>query len=70
MKIEVGKKYITRDGKEATVNGFENVGYTPFHGFLQCIGRLTFCSWNENGFYINEIVKSEFDLISEVKDVD
>ena len=68
MKIEVGKVYIARDGGKAVIEGVESFGNTPFYGRFQYLNVLLFCSWNEDGFYYFSGKKSDFDLISEVKD--
>lgn len=59
MKLEVGKKYITRDGEYyAEITHNDGSGFMPFIGILSPIGdSMPFYNpkdcWRENGGYMS-----------------
>lgn len=70
MKLEVGKKYITRDGEYyAEITHNDGSGFMPFIGVLYPIGGATPYdspedSWRENGGYLKRD-ECGLDLIEE-----
>lgn len=66
MKIEIGKKYRTRDGRTAMIFSVEN---DCVEGCIEPEQRCLSMTWNIEGKYGSEI-GSCFDLVGEVKDVD
>ncbi len=63
MKLEPGKRYRTRDGREARVIGiWPDLGKTPYAGF---IGEDCAVSWTSKGFE-HLSGESPRDLVSEI----
>jgi len=65
MKIELGKKYNTRDGRVVEIDGYNPDVLYCFTGLVEG----TLYSWRENGEYISSAPTSYYDLVSEVFDV-
>lgn len=70
MKLEVGKKYITRDGEYyAEITHNDGSGFMPFIGILSPIGdSMPFYNpkdcWRENGGYMSS-GEYNLDLVEE-----
>lgn len=66
MKIEIGKTYLTRDGRRVKITAPAFCDY-PYKGYFEeeLDGQLWF--WDENGSFCKE-VENEDDLVSEVPD--
>lgn len=67
MRIEVGKRYLTRNGRETGIIVFEtcSFGYSfkdPTR--VDCEGKKQ--SWNQDGFAISHRIETENDIISEL----
>jgi hypothetical protein len=65
MKIELGKKYKTRNGRVVEIDGYNPGALYCFTGMIE---RSIF-SWRENGQYLTMVEKSDDDLVSEAFDV-
>lgn len=64
MKIEVGKKYRTRDGRVATVLRIRNDNTFPFE--IQIEGENAYDAFTEDGTYWPLRSKHRFDLVEEI----
>lgn len=65
MKIELGKHYRTRDGREVRVYAVDGGGHYPVHGAYLSENGWMSCIWRANGF-LCEGCRDDLDLI-EVK---
>lgn len=65
MKLEVGKKYRTRDGQEVEITSHKGSGRYPFAGSI--VGACVSLTWKEDGQYWTTH-PCRFDLVSEITD--
>jgi hypothetical protein len=68
MKIQIGKKYKTRNGSVAIINNIiiSGIDY-PFRGYVEDDPKDEKC-WTEKGWYWKERNGNSLDLISEIQE--
>ena len=65
MKLEAGKRYRTRDGREVTISAVNENPYTrKYHYAVGWLGEKS-KSWSRDGFICGD--ENPLDLIAEVK---
>lgn len=67
MKIEVGKKYVTRNGDIVSIVEYDEVlgGEWPFLGSNWCDRGTHGNSWDESGRFLNPETNDKRDIVSE-----
>jgi hypothetical protein len=60
-KIELGKQYRTRDGREARIYAVDGQAHAPIHGATKEMRGWVVREWAEDGQYLD--VRSDYDLI-------